>query len=102
MSKTDMNDAMWIADPVACGPLGAGFVPAERLQELRSLMHARKQVSREETRHVHPNESAGKRKPVRLRHGSPWPKTILVQCAWAAKRKKERYYRAQFRSSAGR
>jgi hypothetical protein len=75
---------------VACGPLGAGFVPAERLQELRSLMHTRKQVSREETRHVHPNESAGKRKPMRLRHRSPWPKTMLVQCAWAAKRKKDR------------
>jgi transposase len=76
--KTDMNDAMWIADLVACGPLRAGFVPAGSLQELRSLMHTRKQVSREETRHVQRNESAGKRKPVRLRHGSPWPKTMLV------------------------
>jgi hypothetical protein len=50
--KTDMNDAMWIADLVACGPPRAGFVPAESLQELRSLMHTRKQVSRGETRHV--------------------------------------------------
>jgi hypothetical protein len=25
----------------------------------------------------------------RLRHGSPWLKTMLVQCAWAAKRKKD-------------
>jgi hypothetical protein len=97
-----MNDAMWTADLVACGPLRAGFVPAESLQELRSLMRTRKQVSREETRHVQRNESASKRKPVRLRHGSPLPKTMLVQCAWAAKRKEDRYYRAQFRSSAGR
>src|SRR5712672_1921125 len=42
------------------------------------------------------NESAGKRKPSRLRKGAPWLKTMLVQCAWAAKRKKDSYYRAQF------
>ena len=42
------------------------------------------------------NESAGKRKATRLRKGAPWLKTMLVQCAWAAKRKKDSYYRAQF------
>ena len=42
------------------------------------------------------NQSANKRKPARLRKGSPWLKTMLVQCAWAAKRKKDSYYRAQF------
>jgi transposase len=42
------------------------------------------------------NESAGKRKTTRLRKGAPWLKTMLVQCAWAAKRKKNSYYRAQF------
>jgi len=50
--KTDMNDAMWIADLMACGLLKASFVPAESLQELRSLMRTRKQLSREQTRHV--------------------------------------------------
>jgi transposase len=35
------------------------------------------------------NESAGKRKSSRLRKGAPWLKTMLVQCAWAAKRKKD-------------
>jgi transposase len=259
--KTDVNDAMWIADLVACGLLRASFVPAESLQELRSLMRTRKQLSREQTRHVQriqktleqaniklstvicdvlgvngrrmieamiagvedpgqlagladrrlkasaaelyealhgrltdhhrfllqlhlgqydaldlaiaqidrqvdaavakldeeaadgqapfrhliallctipgvsvlaattilaeigrdmsrfataghllawaglcpgQNESAGKRKPVRLRHGSPWLKTMLVQCAWAAKRKKDSYYRAQFHRLSGR
>jgi hypothetical protein len=35
--KTDINDAMWIADLVACGLLQASFVPAESLHELRSL-----------------------------------------------------------------
>lgn len=42
------------------------------------------------------NESAGKRKTARLRKGAPWLKTTLVQCAWAAKRKKNSYYMAQF------
>jgi transposase len=42
------------------------------------------------------NESAGKRKPARLRKGAPWLKTMLVQCAWAAKRTKDSYYRTQF------
>jgi transposase len=42
------------------------------------------------------NESAGKRKSTRLRKGAPWLKTLLVQCAWAAARKKDSYYKAQF------
>src|ERR1700751_295829 len=50
--KTDMNDAMWIPDLVACGVLKASFVPKERLQELRSSMRTRKQLTREQTRHV--------------------------------------------------
>ena len=32
--KTDLNDAMWIADLVACGLVKASFVPDEALQEL--------------------------------------------------------------------
>ena len=42
------------------------------------------------------NESAGKRKSSRLRKGAPWLKTMLVQCAWAASRKQDSYYKAQF------
>ena len=42
------------------------------------------------------NESAGKRKSSRLRKGAPWLKTMLVQCAWAAIKKKDSYYKAQF------
>lgn len=42
------------------------------------------------------NESAGKRKRTRLRKGAPWLKTMLVQCAWAAKRANASYYKAQF------
>src|SRR5215471_9033147 len=50
--KTDMNDAMWIADLLACGLIKASFVPDEDIQELRSLMRTRKQLVREQTRHV--------------------------------------------------
>jgi transposase len=259
--KTDMSDAMWIADLVACGLLRASFVPDEALQQLRSLMRTRKQLGREQVRHVQriektleeaniklgtvicevmgvsgrrmieamiagvrdprklaaladyhikaspkelydalhgrltdhhrflldlhlgqydalnaaiaridrqvdeavtrldreaaggrapfrdliallrtipgvsalaattilsevgadmdrfptaghlvawaglcpgQNESAGKRKRSRLRKGDPWLKTILVQCAWAAKRKKDSYYKAQFFRLSGR
>lgn len=42
------------------------------------------------------NESAGKRRSTRVRKGAPWLKTILVQAAWAAARKKDSYLRAQF------
>jgi hypothetical protein len=48
------------------------------------------------------NESAGKRKSSRLRKGSPWLKTLLVQCGWAASRKKDSYYKAQFNRLRGR
>jgi transposase len=44
----------------------------------------------------HNDESAGKRRSTRLRHGAPWLKTTLVQCAWAASRKKASYLQAQF------
>ena len=42
------------------------------------------------------DESAGKRRSTHLRHGAPWLKTTLVQCAWAAARKKGGYLQAQF------
>ena len=50
--KTDLNDAMWIADLLACGLIRASFVPEEDIQELRALMRTRKQLVREATRHV--------------------------------------------------
>ncbi len=42
------------------------------------------------------DESAGKRRSTRMRKGAPWLKTTLVQCAWAASRKKASYLQAQF------
>ena len=50
--KTDVNDATWIADLVACGLIRASFVPDETIQELRSLLRARKQLTREQTSHI--------------------------------------------------
>jgi transposase len=40
--KTDVNDATWIADLMACGLIKASFVPEEEIQDLRSLLRARK------------------------------------------------------------
>ncbi len=42
------------------------------------------------------DESAGKRRSSRMRKGAPWLKTTLIQCAWAAARKKASYIQAQF------
>jgi len=42
------------------------------------------------------DESAGKRRSNRLRKGAPWLKTTIVQCSWAAVRKKDSYSHAQF------
>ncbi len=42
------------------------------------------------------DESAGKRRCNRMRKGAPWLKTTLIQCAWAAARKKGSYLQAQF------
>jgi len=42
------------------------------------------------------DESAGKRRSTRMRKGAPWLKSNLIQCAWAAGRKKRSYLQAQF------
>jgi transposase len=49
--KRDVNDATWIADLAACGLIKASFVPEQEIQDLRSLLRARKQLTREQTRH---------------------------------------------------
>jgi transposase len=50
--KTDVNDATWIADLLACGLIRGSFVPDEKFQELRALERTRKQLVREQTSHV--------------------------------------------------
>jgi transposase len=42
------------------------------------------------------DESAGKRRSTRTRPSAPWLKPTLVQTAWAAARKKDSYFHAQF------
>lgn len=42
------------------------------------------------------DESAGKRRSTRVRHGAPWLKTTLVTAAWASVRVKGSYLQAQF------
>jgi transposase len=48
------------------------------------------------------NESAGKRKSGRTRHGDTWLRSILVQVAWAAARTKNTYLSALYHRLAGR
>ena len=45
--KTDVNDAMWLADLLAHGLIRASFVPPVAVQELRTLTRTRKQFVRE-------------------------------------------------------
>jgi transposase len=42
------------------------------------------------------DESAGKRRSTRVRHGAPWLKTTLVCAAWGAVCARDTYLRAQF------
>ena len=50
--KTDVNDAMWIADLLAHGLIRGSFVPPTAIQELRDLTRTRKQLVREITQHT--------------------------------------------------
>src|SRR5215813_12049152 len=50
--KTDVNDAMCLADLLAHGLIRASFVPPVAVQELRALTRTRKQFVRERGAHV--------------------------------------------------
>src|ERR1700736_2463617 len=50
--KTDVNDAMWLAELLAHGLIRASFVPDSQTQEMRNLMRTRKQLVREQSSHV--------------------------------------------------
>lgn len=50
--KTDVNDAMWIADLLAHGLIRGSFVPPRPIQELRDLTRTRTQLVREAARHT--------------------------------------------------
>ena len=42
------------------------------------------------------DESAGKKRNTRTRHGNPWLKSLLVQCGLSAGRKTNSYYRSLY------
>ena len=50
--KTDVNDAMWLADLIAHGLIRASFVPGEPTQQMRDLLRTRKQFVRERSGHT--------------------------------------------------
>ena len=50
--KTDVNDAMWLAELLAHGLIRASFVPDTQTQEMRNLLRTRKQLVREQSSHV--------------------------------------------------
>jgi len=50
--KSDVNDAMWLADLLAHGLIRGSFVPPAPIQEVRDLTRTRKQLVRETTQHV--------------------------------------------------
>jgi transposase len=49
--KSDVNDAMWIADLLAHGLIRSSFVPPQQIQQLRDLTRTRKQLVREVSQH---------------------------------------------------
>jgi transposase len=50
--KTDVNDAMWIAELLAHGLIRSSFVPPQPIQELRDMTRTRKQLGRTVTQHT--------------------------------------------------
>lgn len=50
--KTDVKDAVWLADLMAHGLIRSSFVPPEPVQELRQLTRTRKQLIGEITQHT--------------------------------------------------
>ncbi len=50
--KTDVADAVWLADLLAHGLIRASFVPEAATQEMRALLRTRKQLVREQASHV--------------------------------------------------
>jgi len=50
--KTDVSDAAWIADLLAHGLIRSSFIPDQEIQELRELLRTRKQLGRQQARHI--------------------------------------------------
>src|SRR5437870_7491405 len=50
--KSDVSDALWLAELLAHGLLRASFVPDAATQDMRTLLRTRKQLTRERSRHT--------------------------------------------------
>jgi transposase len=50
--KTDVNDAVWLAELMAHGLVKASFVPDQPTQQMRNLLRTRKQFGRERSSHI--------------------------------------------------
>jgi transposase len=50
--KTDVNDAVWLAELMAHGLIRPSFVPDEPTQQMRDLLRTRKQIVRERSSHI--------------------------------------------------
>jgi transposase len=50
--KTDVKDAVWLADLLAHGLVAASFVPPQPIAELRDLVRTRRQLMQQRVRHV--------------------------------------------------
>ncbi len=50
--KTDVADALWLADLLAHGLIRPSFVPEAATQEMRALLRTRKQLVREQASHI--------------------------------------------------
>ena len=50
--KTDVKDAIWLADLMAHGLIRSSFVPDEPTQQMRDLLRTRKQLVRERASHI--------------------------------------------------
>jgi transposase len=50
--KTDVNDAVWLADLMAHGLIQPSFVPDEPTQQMRDLLRTREQFVRERSSHI--------------------------------------------------
>ena len=111
--KTDVKDARWIANLLACGLITPSFVPEQAQRDLRDLTRSRTTLLEERTRvsnriqkvledtniwtAICPRneESAGKRKRSRVEPSNKWLKSALVEAAQAAAHTKDSYFRAQ-------
>jgi hypothetical protein len=58
--KSDVSDAVWIADLLAHGLIRASFVPPTPIQELRDLTRTRKQLTRDSALSRSPRSARGR------------------------------------------